>query len=87
MSKARGKNYVENNFSPHNYCQVQQQWHYFNAKKNMQVLSCQFCKETFVRKNDLFIHLERTPLTNASCHGITGMIPCENLNMYMFLFQ
>ena len=89
MSKAHGKEYVENNFSPNNgqlqqqQPQVQQQ-HYFDAKKNTQVLPCQFCEETFVRKNDLVIHLEN--VHHLPMHLVTGSqvrteSPVGNLNV------
>ena len=82
MSKAHGKEYVENNFSPNNgqlqqqQPQVQQQQHYFDAKKNTQVLPCQFCEETFVRKNDLVIHLEN--VHHLPMHLVTGSQVCAD---------
>ena len=78
MSKTHGKEYVDNNFSSPNDSkpsngQPQQQQHYFDAKKNPQVLPCQFCEETFVRKNDLVIHLEN--VHHLPMHLVTGSQP------------
>ncbi len=63
MYKAHGKEYVENNFSSAegkaNGKQAStKNSHYFDEKKGTQVLSCQFCALTFLRKSDLTIHLE-----------------------------
>ena len=81
MSKTHGKEYVENNFSPNDKKDVQpsngqqppQQQHYFDSKKNTQVLPCQFCESTFVRKNDLVIHLEN--VHHLPMHLVTGSQP------------
>ena len=94
MSKTHGKDqeYIDNNFSandvkqslpnngppPQMPQQQPPQQHYFDAKKNTQVLPCQFCEVTFVRKNDLVIHLEN--IHHLPMHLVTGSQPVPDDN-------
>ena len=89
----KDQEYIDNNFStndpanmkqslpnngPPQVPQQQQQQHYFDAKKNTQVLPCQFCEVTFVRKNDLVIHLEN--IHHLPMHLVTGSQPVPDDN-------
>lgn len=56
--------------------------HYFDTKNGTQMLSCQMCPEKFVRKSDLYIHLD-------SDHGVLliGCTSCDDKFLDMLQLQ
>ena len=56
--------------------------HYFDTKNGTQMLSCQMCSEKFIRKSDLYIHLD-------SDHGVLliGCTSCDDKFLDMLELQ
>ena len=81
MYKNHGKEYTDNNFSKEDMAAAAASTaggksakfnHYFDPKQGTQMLQCQMCDRKFVRKNDLYIHLDAD-------HGVmlVGCSSCE----------
>ena len=56
--------------------------HYYDPKNNTQMLTCQMCPEKFIRKSDLYIHLD-------SDHGVLliGCTSCDDKFLDMLQLQ